>query len=74
MPSLIGGPIKFVSVSGGATVNFGDTGFIAPKTASKSYSGAGGGLTGDFAASYTGVSNTNTVDPDVIDTNTNSAT
>lgn len=74
MPSLIGGPIKFVSVSGGATVNFGDTGFIAPKTASKSYSGSGGGITGDFGASITGVSNTNTIDPDLIDNNTSSAT
>ncbi|MGZ4134092.1 MAG: spore germination protein [Tumebacillaceae bacterium] len=74
MPSLVGGPIKFVSVSGGATVNFGDTGFIAPRTAAKSYSGAGGGLTGDFAASYTGISNTTTIDPDVIDNNTLSNT
>lgn len=74
MPSLVGGPIKFVSVSGGATVNFGDTGFIAPKTAAKSYSGSGGGLTGDFSTSFTGISNTNTVDPDLIDTNTASNT
>ncbi|HEU4964364.1 MAG TPA: spore germination protein [Bacilli bacterium] len=69
MPSLIGGPIKIVSVAGG-TVNFGDTGVIAPKSASKSYSGAGGGLTGDFSVSINGISNTNTLDPDVIDDNT----
>lgn len=72
MPSLVGGPIKFISVSSGSTVNFGDTGFIAPKNTSKSYSGSGGGLTGDFSAAYNGISSTNTADPDVIDSNINS--
>lgn len=69
MPSIIGGPLKFVNVSGGDVV-FGDVGFIAPKTSSKAYSGAGGGLTGDFGVTISGVSSTNTVDPDVIDSNT----
>ena len=74
MPSLVGGPIKFVRVAGGATVNFGDTGFIAPKSTSKSYSGSGGGLTGDFASSINGIANVNTADPDAIDNNINSGT
>ena len=74
MPSLIGGPVKFVSVSSGANVNFGDAGFIAPKLSTKSYSGSGGGLTGDFSSAYNGISNTNTADPDVIDSNVNSGT
>ncbi|PWK05037.1 spore germination protein [Tumebacillus permanentifrigoris] len=69
MPSIIGGPFKIVNVSGGDVV-FGDVGFIAPKSASKSYSGSGGGLTGDFGVSISGVSSTNTVDVDGIDTNT----
>lgn len=71
MPSVVGGPIKIISISGG-TVIFGDSGFIAPKEAAKSYSGAGGGLTGDFSVSINGISSTNTVDPDIVDGSTNS--
>ncbi|ASS76388.1 hypothetical protein CIG75_16455 [Tumebacillus algifaecis] len=66
MPSVVGGPIKIISVSGG-TLIFGDSGFIAPKSASKSYSGSGGGLTGDFPVTINGINNTSTVDPDVVD-------
>lgn len=73
MPVIIGGPIKISSVSGGATVNFGDTGIIAPKTASKQFNGAGG-TTGDFSQVFTGVSNTNTNNPTGTDTNTQSGT
>jgi spore germination protein PF len=71
MPSLVGGPIKIINISGGGTVIFGDTGFIAPKHASKTYAGSGGSLTGDFPVSINGISNTTTVDPDVIDSNNN---
>ena len=74
MPSLVGGPIKFVSVAGGATVNFGDTGFIAHKSTSKSYSGSGGGQPGDYASSINGIANVTTADPDGIDSNTTSGT
>ncbi len=73
MPSFIAGPFKIVSISGG-TVVFGDTGFVAPKSASKSYSGSGGGFTGDFSFSINGLNYTITVDPDLIDDNTNSVT
>lgn len=69
MPALVGGPIKIISVSGG-NVTFGDTGFIAPKESAKSYSGSGGGLTGDFPVSINGISNVNTFDSDAIDSNT----
>lgn len=68
MPSLVVGPFKIVSISGG-TVNFGDTGFIAPKAASKAYTGSGGSLTGDFPVTISGISNTNTIDVDAIDDN-----
>ncbi|MFD2171795.1 spore germination protein [Tumebacillus lipolyticus] len=71
MPSIVGGPIKIVSISGG-TVLFGDSGFIAPKSPSKSYTGSGSGNTGDFSVSINGISNTATVDADVLDNNTNS--
>jgi len=73
MPSIIGGPLKIVSISGG-TVNFGDTAIIAPKNSGKSYSGSGGGLTGDFPVAINGISSVNTLDPDVIDSNTTSVT
>lgn len=53
---------------------FGDTGFIAPKATSKSYSGSGGGLTGDFSAAINGLNYTITSDPDVVDNNTSSVT
>ncbi|GAX89716.1 spore germination protein [Effusibacillus lacus] len=74
MPALILGPIKIVGISDGGTALFGDTAFIAPKNASKSYSGAGGGITGDFGATFSVISSTNTVDPDVVDSNVASAT
>lgn len=73
MPSIIGGPLKITSISGG-TVNFGDTAIIAPKNTGKTYTGSGGGLTGDFPVTITGISSTNTFDPDVIDNNNTSVT
>lgn len=65
MPSIVISPIKITEVSG--TVNFGDTFQIAPKSTSKTYSGAGGGNTGDFTQTNTLLSLTNTIDPDVVD-------
>jgi len=72
MPSYIAGPIKITNVSSEGTVNFGDTLQIAPKSASKSFSGAGGGNTGDFLQTNTFVSFTNSIDPDVSDSNVKS--
>jgi spore germination protein PF len=71
VPSIVLGPIKIVSVSGG-TVLFGDTFFIAPKSASKAFEGSGCGVTGDFSATYNLLSNTNTIDADAVDSNTTS--
>jgi spore germination protein PF len=71
MPSIVG-PIKINSVSGGV-INFGDSLNIAPKSTAKSNSGSGGGNTGDFQITNNGFSITNTVDPDVADSNTTSA-
>lgn len=49
----------------------GDTLVIAPTSASKTYSGSGGGITGDFAVSNVLFSATITSDPDVVDAGAN---
>lgn len=67
MPSIVISPIKITHVSGNGTVTFGDVFQIAPKSVSKSYSGAGGGNNGDFMQTNTLFSITSTVDPDVAD-------
>jgi spore germination protein PF len=68
MPSIVLSPIKITSVSGNSSVIFGDVLQITPKSASKTYSGGGGANTGDFLQTNTGVSFTNTRDPDIADT------
>lgn len=70
MPAIINGSIKINSVTSGATIHFGDSLIIAPKNASKSNSGAGGGLTGDNSHSYTVNSTTNTYNPTCVDSST----
>jgi spore germination protein PF len=67
MPSIILAPIKITSVSDDSTVNFGDVYQITPKSTSKSFSGSGGGNTGDFLQTNNLLSLTNTFDPDVAD-------
>jgi hypothetical protein len=67
MPAIVIGGIKVTSVGGNGTVNMGDVLQIAPKSTSKTNSGAGGGNTGDFLQTNTFCSVTNTVDPDVLD-------
>ncbi len=67
MPAIVIGGIKVTNVSGNGTVNMGDVLQIAPKSTTKSNSGAGGGNTGDFLQTNTFCSVTNTVDPDVSD-------
>lgn len=59
-------PVKIDNVSGGV-VQFGDTLFISPKSASKSLHGSGSSNTGIHNVTFTGVSSVNTVDTDVID-------
>jgi len=69
MPSIILAPFKIVSVSDDSTVNFGDVLQINPSSTSKAYTGGGGGNTGDFSLSISVISFTNTVDPDLADSN-----
>jgi spore germination protein PF len=69
MPSVILAPIKISTVASAATVNFGDTLYISPKTTSKSSSGCGGGNTGDFMLVNNFWNMTNTIDPDINDSN-----
>lgn len=59
-------PVKIGSVSGGV-VQFGDTLFISPKSASKDFHGSGSSNSGAQNVTFTGVSSVNTVDSDVVD-------
>ncbi|MFC7373569.1 spore germination protein [Fictibacillus iocasae] len=67
MPSLIVAPININSANG--QVNFGDSFIINPKSTGKTYSGAGGGNTGNFVQTVTVISGTNTIDTDAFDSN-----
>jgi spore germination protein PF len=53
----------------GGIVTFGDVYYVSPKTNTKAASGAGGGNTGVFVNTNSGVSGTNTIDPDCSDQN-----
>ncbi|MDQ0873818.1 spore germination protein PF [Paenibacillus sp. V4I3] len=68
MPSFIG--IFNIIRNEGSLVN-GDTCVIAPTSASKSYAGSGGAITGDFGVSNTLFSATITFDPDGIEAGAN---
>lgn len=65
MPAFVG-PVQIVNVSGGV-VQFGDTVFISPKNNSKSFSGSGGGNTGGFIITNSGLSGTNVLDSNLVD-------
>ncbi|CQR47014.1 putative spore germination protein GerPF [Paraliobacillus sp. PM-2] len=65
MPAIVG-PIKIVSVGGGV-INFGDSFYLSPKSASKTAAGAGAFNTGDFINTNSGLNATNTLDPDAVD-------
>ncbi|KUP07743.1 spore gernimation protein GerPF [Bacillus coahuilensis m2-6] len=65
MPAIVG-PVQIQNVGGG-TVQFGDTVFMNPKSASKSFSGSGGGNTGPFIIVNNVFSITNTFDANGID-------
>lgn len=67
MPAIILAPIKITATDG--TVTFGDVLQISPNSASKTYSGSGGGNTGDFTQAFSLLSFTITFDPDVVDSN-----
>lgn len=64
MPAVVGA-VNINSNSG--TVNFGDALNISPKQTSKTFSGSGGGNTGNIVNTVNGVSLTNTLDPSIID-------
>jgi spore germination protein PF len=65
MPAIIG-PVQITNVSGGV-VQFGDSLFISPKSASKSSSGAGAGNTGIGIFTANGFSVNNVLDTNVVD-------
>ncbi|WP_096155200.1 MULTISPECIES: spore germination protein [Bacillus] len=67
MPAIVG-PVAINSISGGA-VNFGDSFYLSPKSASKTNAGSGCFNTGNFIVTNNGLSATNTIDPDVNDQN-----
>lgn len=66
MPAFIGGPVTINSIDSGV-VNFGDAYNLSPKATSKINAGSGSFNTGQFINTNSGVSNTITRDPDVID-------
>ncbi|GLY09261.1 spore germination protein [Bacillus badius] len=65
MPSIVTGPFKVNS--NGGVMNFGDTLNIAPKSILKEVRGAGGSNVGDLTMTNTGISITNSLDPDLVD-------
>lgn len=65
MPAIVG-PVQIVNVGGGV-VQFGDTFFISPKSASKTMSGSGTGNTGGFIITNNALSGTNTLDSNLVD-------
>ncbi|MDB5085736.1 MAG: spore germination protein [Bacilli bacterium] len=68
MPAVVG-QILINQISGGGNAIFGDAPFITPKSTTKSYAGAGGGNFGVFTNTFSVWSITNTLDPDVNDSN-----
>jgi spore germination protein PF len=65
MPAIVG-PVAINSVGGGV-INFGDSFYISPKSASKTSAGSGALNTGNFVITNNGLSATNTIDPDIND-------
>ncbi|WP_152396906.1 spore germination protein [Paenibacillus guangzhouensis] len=68
MPSIVGA-IKINSVASGGIVQIGDAIQLSPESTSKSYAGPGSFNIGDFMTNNSGLSATNTWDPDVNDSN-----
>ena len=65
MPAIVG-PVQIVNVTGGV-VQFGDTLFISPKSALKSFTGSGTENTGGFIITNNAISGTNPLDSNLID-------
>ncbi|GAA5416672.1 putative spore germination protein GerPF [Paraliobacillus ryukyuensis] len=64
MPAIVG-PIKIIEAGG--VINFGDSFYLSPKSASKTAAGSGAFNTGDFINTNTGMNATNSLDPDAVD-------
>lgn len=67
MPAIVFGPFKINANDG--NISFGDVLNMSPKSASKSVTGSGSAITGDFIITNNGISVSNAWDPDVIDQN-----
>jgi spore germination protein PF len=57
----------FMPVGGAAIIEFGNTVFISPKSATKSYHGSGSSNTAGQVNTINGVSTTGTIQSDLID-------
>ncbi|WP_282941992.1 spore germination protein [Paenibacillus sp. RC67] len=68
MPSIVGN-IKILSIDHGSIVQIGDAVQLAPESTSKTFAGGGSFNTGDFPVTNNAISNTNTNDNDVADSN-----
>jgi spore germination protein PF len=66
MPAFTG-PVTINNVGGTAIVDFGDTVFISPKSATKSYHGSGSSNTGGQITTINGISSTSAIQNDLID-------
>jgi len=65
MPTFVGA--FFIPTNENSVIATGDLNNISPKSASKTYTGAGGSVTGIFPVTISGASATNTLDADVAD-------
>lgn len=65
MPAIVG-PVQVLNIGGGI-VQFGDSLFISPKSASKSMSGSGAGNTGAFIITNNIFNANNALDTNLID-------
>ncbi|MGG0719151.1 spore germination protein [Robertmurraya massiliosenegalensis] len=65
MPAIVG-PVQVINLGGGV-LQFGDSLFISPKSASKSMSGSGAGNTGGFIVTNNLISASNTLDTNLVD-------
>lgn len=65
MPAIVG-PVNILNVTGGV-VQFGDTLFISPKSASKTMSGSGASNTGGFIITNTAFNANNLIDANAVD-------
>jgi spore germination protein PF len=66
MPAFLGS-VTIINIGGSATVEFGDTAFIAPISASKSNTGSGSANTGAVIININAISSTGTVQTDLFD-------